>query len=54
MGVDHVVDAVSKMHKPAADRGRKTDRRDAQFLAVQLALGVLRQADFPPQSQMPS
>ena len=37
VGVDCVVGAVSKMHKPAADRGRKTDRRDAQFLAVQLA-----------------
>ena len=41
MGVDCVIGAVSKMHKPAADRGRKTDRRDAHFLAVQLALGVV-------------
>lgn len=41
MGVDCVIGAVSKMHRPAADRGRKTDRRDARFLAVQLALGVV-------------
>lgn len=38
MGAACVIGAVSKMHKPAADRGRKTDRRDAQFLAVQLAV----------------
>ena len=47
MGVDCVVGAVSKMHKPAADRGRKTDRRDAQFLAVQLALGVVTEVHVP-------
>ena len=47
MGVDCVVGAVSKMHKPAADRTRKTDRRDAQFLAVQLALGVVTEVHVP-------
>lgn len=36
MGVDCVVGAVSKMHKPAGDRGRKNDRNDAEFLARQL------------------
>lgn len=34
VGVDCVIGAVSKMRKPAADRGRKTDRRDAHFLAA--------------------
>lgn len=47
LGADCVVGAVSKMHKPAADRGRKTDRRDAQFLAVQLALGVVTEVHVP-------
>lgn len=47
MGVDCAVGAVSKMHKPAADRGRKTDRRDARFLAVQLALGVVVEVHVP-------
>ena len=47
MGVDCVAGAVFKMHKPAADRGRKTDRRDAQFLAVQLALGVVTEVHVP-------
>ena len=35
MGVDCVVGAVSKMHKPAADRGRKTDARDDAVRAKQ-------------------
>ena len=47
MGIDCVVGAVSKMHRPAADRGRKTDRRDAHFLAVQLALGVVTEVHVP-------
>ena len=47
MGVDCVIGAVSKMHRPAADRGRKTDRRDARFLAVQLALGVVTEVHVP-------
>ena len=39
LGVDCVVGAVSKMIKPAADRGRKNDRNDAEFLARTLAVG---------------
>ena len=37
LGVDRAVGAVSKMHRPAADRGRKDDRRDAEWLARLLA-----------------
>lgn len=37
LGVDRAVGAVSKMHRPAADRGRKNDRRDAEWLARLLA-----------------
>ena len=37
LGVDCAVGAVSKMHRPAADRGRKNDRRDAEWLARLLA-----------------
>lgn len=37
LGVDCVVGAVSKMHKPAADRRKKNDREDAVFLARLLA-----------------
>lgn len=37
LGVDCVVGAVSKMQKPAADKRKKNDRNDAQFLARQLA-----------------
>lgn len=47
MGVDCAIGAVSKMHRPAADRGRKTDRRDARFLAVQLALGAVAEVHVP-------
>ena len=36
MGVDCIVGAVSKMHKPASDRRKKNDRNDAGFLARQL------------------
>lgn len=36
MGVDCVVGAVSKMVKAPADKRRKNDRRDAEFLARQL------------------
>lgn len=38
LGVDCVMGAVSKMLRPAADRRVKTDRRDAEFLAKQLAM----------------
>ena len=37
LGLDCAVGAVSKMQRPAADRGRKTDRRDAEFLSRALA-----------------
>ena len=47
MGADCVIGAVSKMSKPTADRSRKTDRRDARFLAVQLALGVVAEVHVP-------
>lgn len=39
LGVRCIVGAVSKMIKPAADRRRKTDRKDAEFLARMLAVG---------------
>ena len=39
LGVDCVVGAVSKMIKPAADRRRKNDRNDAEFLARMLSVG---------------
>lgn len=39
MGVDCVVGAVSKMIKPAADKRRKNDRKDAEFLARMLSVG---------------
>ncbi len=35
-GVDCIVGAVSKMHKPASDKRKKNDRNDAEFLARQL------------------
>lgn len=37
LGVDCCVAAVSKMQKPAADKRRKNDKRDAAFLARMLA-----------------
>lgn len=39
LGVDCVVGAVSKMIKPSADRRRKNDRNDAEFLARMLSIG---------------
>lgn len=36
LGVDCVVGAVSKMQRPPADKRRKNDRSDAEFLARQL------------------
>ncbi len=39
LGVDCVVGAVSKMIKPTADRRRKNDRNDAEFLARMLSVG---------------
>ena len=39
LGVDCVIGAVSKMIKPSADRRRKNDRNDAEFLARMLSVG---------------
>lgn len=39
LGIDCVVGAVSKMIKPSADRKRKNDRNDAEFLARMLSVG---------------
>ena len=39
LGIDCVVGAVSKMIKPSADRRRKNDRNDAEFLARMLSVG---------------
>ena len=49
LGVDCVVGAVSKMIKPSADRRRKNDRNDAEFLARMLSVGnvVERSASWP-------
>jgi transposase len=37
LGIDCVIGAVSKMHRPPADKVRKNDRNDALFLARMLA-----------------
>ena len=47
LGVDCVIGAVSKMMKPAADKRKKTDRADAQFLAKQLALHEIHEVHVP-------
>ena len=39
LGVDCAIGAVSKMIKPSADRRRKNDRNDAEFLARMLSVG---------------
>mgnify|MGYP002666599436 FL=1 len=39
LGVGCAVGAVSKMIKPSADRRRKNDRNDAEFLARMLSVG---------------
>ena len=48
LGVDCVVGAVSKMQRPAADRRRKNDRRDAAFLARLLATRNVVEVWVPP------
>ena len=48
LGVDCVVGAVSKMQKPAADKRRKNDRRDAAFLARLLATRNVTEVWVPP------
>ena len=47
LGVDCVVGAVSKMLRPAADRRVKTDRRDAESLAKQLAMHEVCEVHVP-------
>ena len=47
LGLDCAVGAVSKMQRPAADRGRKADRRDAEFLARLLATRNVVEAWVP-------
>lgn len=39
LGVDCVIGAVSKVIKPSADKRRKNDRNDAEFLARMLSVG---------------
>ena len=39
LGIDCAIGAVSKMIKPSADRRRKNDRNDAEFLARMLSVG---------------
>lgn len=46
-GIDCVVGAVSKMFKPAADRKRKNDRNDAEFLARMLSVGNITAVWIP-------
>lgn len=48
LGVDCIVGAVSKMQKPAADKRRKNDRRDAAFLARLLATRNITEVWIPP------
>ena len=47
LGVDCVVGAVSKMIKPPADRKRKNDRNDAEFLARMLSVGNVVEVCVP-------
>lgn len=49
LGVDCAVAAVSKTHRPAADRGRKNDRNDAAFLARMLACHNVVEVFVPPE-----
>lgn len=46
-GVDCVAGASPKMLRPPADRGRKTDRRDAEFLARLLATRSITEVWVP-------
>ena len=47
LGVNCVVGAVSKMIKPSADRKRKNDRNDAEFLARMLSVGNVVEVCVP-------
>ncbi|MCF6414283.1 transposase, partial [Collinsella tanakaei] len=48
LGVDCAVGAVSRMQKPAAEKRRKNDRRDAAFLARLLATRNVVEVWVPP------
>mgnify|MGYP002225466606 CR=1 FL=1 len=50
LGVDCAVGAVSKMIKPSADRRRKNDRNDAEFLARMLSVGNVSRCGSPTTS----
>ena len=47
LGVDCVIGAVSKMIKPSADRRKKNDRNDAEFLARMLSVGNIVEVWVP-------
>ena len=47
LGVDCAVAAVSRVQKPAADKRRKNDRRDAEFLARMLATHNIVEVPVP-------
>ena len=47
LGVDCAIGAVSKMIKPSADRRRKNDRNDAEFLARMLSVGNIVEVWVP-------
>ena len=47
LGVDCAIGAVSKMIKPSADRRRKNDRNDAEFLARMLSVGNIVEVWIP-------
>lgn len=47
LGVDCIVGAVSKMQKPSADKRRKNDRVDAEFLARLLSMRNITEVFVP-------
>ena len=47
LGIDCVIGAVSKMIKPSADRKRKNDRNDSEFLARMLSVGNIVEVWVP-------
>lgn len=47
LGIDCIIGAVSKMHKPAGDKRKKNDRNDAEFLARQLAAHNIKEVWIP-------
>ena len=47
LGIDCAIGAVSKMIKPSADRRKKNDRNDAEFLARMLSVGNVTEVWVP-------